>query len=235
MWRYHWKKYGGRRAGKILLDSAASIEKWRGVLVLWGGTFGVLLFFGTPLGDAVMSTWYLLPWWTVPVFLSASLVALFVRGLIKANYEEFQKLEKERNDLREEAQQQIAPPNEDLRQRSCELSAELFAFYERWWEGKDRALQPGEAVASVYYEVGGDSERSLEAARHDSWLMKEYRKQFGSKVMRLSDELAQQRCITPETRNKFENPEKPQDIEYIAQRLDALCNSPDFDPQEWNN
>jgi hypothetical protein len=93
MWRWHWKKYGGRRMGKILLDSAASIDKWRSVLVLWGGAFLGLLFISTPLGDAVMNTWHLLPSWSVPVFLLVSLVILFVRGLVKANYDKFTEVE----------------------------------------------------------------------------------------------------------------------------------------------
>lgn len=226
-WRWHWKKYGGRRAAKIFLDSALSIEKWRGALTLWGGAFATLLFFGTPLGDVVMSTWHLLPWWTVPVFLLVSLLALFVRGLVKANYGEVQRLEEERDDLREEAQQPLAPPNEDLRQRSCKLAAELYELIEQWQNGVDAALAPG-LMASVQREANGDPDGSLEIRAHGIWLMREYSKLLRGKMLKLSDELAQHRCITPGTRNRFENsPTKPEDIEDIARRLKVICGEPE--------
>jgi hypothetical protein len=48
----------------------------------------------------------------------------------------------------------------------------------------------------------------------------------------LSDELAQHKCITPETRKRFEEPAEPQGIQCIAQRLAAICNSPNLSPQE---
>lgn len=130
-----------------------------------------------------------------------------------------------------EAQEQLAPVNEDLRKRCCELSAELFEFYGRWRDNKDEVLQSGGLIARVQYEIDGDPDRLLEAARQDSWLMKEYSEQFASKVLKLSDELAQHRCITPETRKSMESPEKPQDVQYIAQRLAAICNRSEFDPQ----
>lgn len=231
-WRWHWKKYGGRRAVKIFLDSAAGIEKWRGVLALWGGAFASLLFFGTPLGDVVMSTWHLLPWWTVPVFLLASLAVLFVRGLIKANYEEFQELEKKRDGLRGETQQPLALPNEELRQQCCSLSAELSELIEEWQEGVDEILDASGMLAQVSYEMEGDPDRSLEIARQGSWLMRQYSEQFGSKTIKLSDELAQHRCINPEIRKRLESPEKPQDVRYIAQRLKLICNTSDFSSQE---
>src|SRR5215212_10560973 len=101
MWRFHWQKYGGRRSWRILIDSATSIEKGRGVVALWGGAFFGLLFLGTPLGDWVMSTWQILPWWVVPVFLLASVVFLFVRGLVKANYEDIQEIEGDKTRLKE--------------------------------------------------------------------------------------------------------------------------------------
>lgn len=131
MWRFHWKKYGGKRAGKILRDSAYSIDKWKSVLTLWVGAFAALLFIGTPLADVVMSTWQLLPLWVVPVFLLASLAYLFVRGLVKANYEEFQeasreldKVEEKRGDL-EDTLAKTRQELQALEARNAELKTEL--------------------------------------------------------------------------------------------------------------
>lgn len=222
--------------GKILLDSAASIEKWQGVLVLWGGVFFALLFVSTPLADTVVSTLQLLPWWTVPVFLLASLAFLFVRGLLKANYEEFRKIEHERDELKTEyeaiTQQPLAPVNEDLRQRCCRLSAKLSELIGRWRNAVEGALQPG-MMASVRREIDGDPDGSLEIKSHDNWLMEEYDEQFSDKVLRLSDELAWHRCITPETRKGLESPESPKDVRHIAQRLKLICDEPDSSSQEY--
>jgi hypothetical protein len=150
MWRWHWKKYGGLRMGKILLDSAASIDKWRSVLFLWGGAFLGLLFISTPLGDAVMSTWHLLPSWTVPVFLLVSLAILFVRGLVKANYEEFRRVEGERDQEQaamEALQEQIA--TEEQRATLKELLAEAIREGEELLKSRPSIEQAEEWVNKI--------------------------------------------------------------------------------------
>jgi hypothetical protein len=130
-----------------------------------------------------------------------------------------------------ETQEQFAPPNEDLRERCCKLSAELSELIERWQNAVDAALQLG-MIAQAQREGIGDPDGSLEIRSHDIWLVKEYGEKFGGKVLRLSDDLAQHGCITPETRKRLESPEKPQDVQYIAHRLKVICNNSNFDPQE---
>lgn len=120
------------------------------------------------------------------------------------------------------AQQNQPQSAEDLRQRSCKLSAELSELIGRWRNAVEGTLQPG-MMASVRREADGDPDGSLEIKSHDNWLMEEYDEQFSDKVLRLSDELAWHRCITPETRKKLESPESPKDVRYIARRLKVIC------------
>ena len=47
-----------------------------------------------------MSAWQLLPSWVWPAFVLASVAFLFVRGLVKANYEAFLEVEQERDEER---------------------------------------------------------------------------------------------------------------------------------------
>jgi hypothetical protein len=51
--------------------------------------------------------------------------------------------------------------------------------------------------------------------------------QFGGKILSLFDDLEQRGWCNPRDRERFENPAKPQDIQYIAQRLDAIYNRSD--------
>lgn len=127
-----------------------------------------------------------------------------------------------------ETQERAAPVSEDLRRRCRELSAELSKLIRQWQEKVSEALQPG-LLAKVQREVEGDPDGSLEIKGHDNWLMTEYRERFGIKVLRLSDGLAQRGCITPEIRQRLESPEKPQDVQYIAQRLKLICDEPNED------
>ena len=114
------------------------------------------------------------------------------------------------------------PSNEDLRQRCCELSAEIFEFYQQQRQNMEDSLQ------SEYWDTISDAslreqKRADEIAGHDRWIVDEYRRKFGSKILALSTDLAQVRAITPEDRNIFKNPTRPQDVQYIAARLDEIC------------
>jgi hypothetical protein len=100
MWRFHWERYGGRRAGRIFLDSAAGVEKWRAVA--WGIILLILWLLGPPVEALAVSVSQLLPGWVVPVFLLASVLFLFVRGLLKENYENFQEEEQKREQVEAE-------------------------------------------------------------------------------------------------------------------------------------
>jgi len=126
-----------------------------------------------------------------------------------------------------EPQGQIAPVNEDLGQRCCELYAGLSELIGQWREKVNETMNASGIFAKVYYESQGDPDRKLEIERHDAWMMEEYRKQFARKVLRLSDELAQYGHITPEIQKRLETPKEPQDVDYIAHRLEAICDSSD--------
>jgi hypothetical protein len=56
--------------------------------------------------------------------------------------------------------------------------------------------------------------------------MNRYGEQPGSDVLALSHDLAQGDWITPKDQRGFENFAKPKDIQYIAQRLAAICDRP---------
>ena len=121
--------------------------------------------------------------------------------------------------------------NEDLRQRCCKLSTEIFEFYKRQRENLIERLQ-SDYVSSLYNDPAREQKRAELIELHNTWMVDRYGEQFGGRVLKLSDDLANHNCITPEDRKRFENPTKPQDIQYIAQRLGAICNRSDSDPQE---
>jgi hypothetical protein len=123
-----------------------------------------------------------------------------------------------------ENQQPVAPVNEDLRQRSCKLSAELFEFYKHQRENIEQAMQSA-YMDSLYNDPVGEQKRSEIAAYYDRQIISQYSEHLGSKVLDLSGKLAQRKYITSRDQDRFENPEKSQDIQYIAQRLEAICHS----------
>src|SRR5215212_10563832 len=100
MWRFHWERYGGWRAVRIILDSAAGVEKWRAVA--WGAVLLILWLLGPPVEALAVSASQLLPGAVVPIFLVASVLFLFVRGLLKENYEGFQEEAQERERVKAE-------------------------------------------------------------------------------------------------------------------------------------
>ncbi len=131
-----------------------------------------------------------------------------------------------------EVQTSVSPPaNEALRQRCCKLSAELFEFYKRQREDIEVRLQSN-YMTSLFNDPVGDQRRSEVVAYYNRGIMDLYSKQFGDKVLTLSDDLAQHNCITSEIRDRFESPTEPQDIRYIAQRLAAICERSKFSSQE---
>ena len=114
------------------------------------------------------------------------------------------------------------PIDEDLKQRCCELSAEIFEFYRRQREHKEEALQ-SDYMRSLYNDPARDQIRSEQAAGHDSFMVDRYGEQFGGRVSALCDDLEPHGWCTPEDRRRFENAGGPEDVRYTAQRLDAIC------------
>jgi hypothetical protein len=124
------------------------------------------------------------------------------------------------------------PIGENLRQRCCKLSTELFEFYRHQQEHRDRAMQSDYMISRLNDPAGG-REYTEESARQNRGIMDKYREQLGHKVLALTRDLVQGKHITPRDQDRFENPEKPQDIQYIAQRLAALCGRSDSFSQEY--
>jgi hypothetical protein len=131
-----------------------------------------------------------------------------------------------------EAQELRILSEEDLRQRCLKLSAELFEFYRRQRENLDEQLQ-SDYMSRLYNDLAREQKRTELIERHSTWMVDRYGEQFGSRVLKLSDDLAKHNCITSADRNRFKKPATPQDIQYIAQRLDSICRRSAFDSQEY--
>lgn len=110
--------------------------------------------------------------------------------------------------------------DEDLRQRCRKLSVELFEFYRQEQEDLKRRLR----YTVLTRKLSDGSQIRREATdRHDKQTMDKYGEQFGSDVLALSNDLARGDWISLEDQKKLRNPTKPQDIQYIAQCLRAIC------------
>ena len=116
--------------------------------------------------------------------------------------------------------------DEGLRQRCRELYAEIFRFSERQRENKEDSLQ-SDYMLELLDKPAGNKIRSEHAVAHDRFMVGQYRKQFGGDVLALANDLAKHNCITTEDQDRLKNPTNPQDIEYIAQLLDAICRGSD--------
>jgi hypothetical protein len=123
------------------------------------------------------------------------------------------------------------PNDEDLAQRCCELSAEIFEFYKSQRENLVKTLQSGHGA---FFLKGSEKSewRSEETERQEKWMVDRYSEQFGGPVSALCDDIETRGWCTPEERNRFENPTEPQDIRYAAQRLNAICRRSGYEPQE---
>jgi len=111
------------------------------------------------------------------------------------------------------------PINENLRQRCRELSVELFEFYRREQKDLNKRLR----WTNLAEEPDRSQIRRGHTTDHNIQTMDRYGEQLGSDVFALSRDLAQGGWITPQDRDRFENPEKPKDIQDIALRLRAIC------------
>ena len=97
MVRHFYRDQYRNRIGKIFVESVFGAEKWTGLL--WGIFILAFACLTRPVQDYLMTTWEGLPVWAVPVFVMASVVVLFVRGLLKENFEKFREIEQERDAL----------------------------------------------------------------------------------------------------------------------------------------
>jgi len=112
--------------------------------------------------------------------------------------------------------------DEELKRRCCELSPEIFEFYRYQRQNMEDQLQ-SESMGRLYNDPAREQKRAELIEGHNRWIVDQYCEKFGGRTLKLSDDLAKHNCITPEDREKFKNPKKPEDIQYIAQRLDAIC------------
>jgi hypothetical protein len=124
---------------------------------------------------------------------------------------------------RPETQQQVTPVNEDLRQRCCELSAEIRKFYRRQKEDFDKRLKSDLRTVFLLEEPHRSQWRAEETERHEKAMVERYSEELGGVVSALCDDLEPHGLCILEQRNRFENPTGPQDIRYTAQRLEAIC------------
>jgi hypothetical protein len=125
--------------------------------------------------------------------------------------------------LRRDAELTAAQPiGEDLRQHCCKLSAEISESYKHWRVDVEQAMQ-SEYADSLFYDSVGDQKRSELRDYHERGTVDLYREQYGSRVRNLSDKLAQRGLITPDEQQRFRNPTNPQDIQDIAEGLEAIC------------
>ena len=127
-----------------------------------------------------------------------------------------------KSDDGQEAQPQILRTlnDEALKQRCRELSDKLFEFYRQEQEDLKNRLRYTVLTRKL---SDGSQIRREATASHDKQTMDKYGEQFGSDVLALSNDLARGNWISLEDQKKLRNPKKPQDIQYIAQCLRAIC------------
>jgi hypothetical protein len=97
--RFYRDEYRGQ-VGKIFVESVVGVDTWAGSI--GRGFFLLALTCLThPVQKRLMSAWEGLPIWVVPVAVMAAVVVLFVRGLLKENFERFLKIHHEKTRLEE--------------------------------------------------------------------------------------------------------------------------------------
>lgn len=122
----------------------------------------------------------------------------------------------------QEAQPQILRTlnDEALKQRCRKLSEELFEFYRQEQKDLNKRLR--------WTALARESSDRIQIRREATALqnketMDKYREQLGSDVLALVNDLAKGDWVTPEDRKRLKNLTEPQDIQYIAQCLRAIC------------
>jgi hypothetical protein len=114
------------------------------------------------------------------------------------------------------------PLDEDLIQRCCELSAEIFEFLRHQEEDFDKRLKSDHRY--VFLEGSYRSQwRAEEAEEYEERIVRKYSEELGGAVSDLCDDLEAYGWCPSRDRNKFETPAGSQDIRYTAQRLEAIC------------
>ena len=119
---FYRDQYRGR-VGKIFVESVFGVEKWAGVL--WGIFVVALAFLTSPVQDHLMSAWQGLPVLVIPVFVMASVVVLFVRGLLKANWQDFEEVKQERKEHENSLSSANKELKTDLRVTKLEAGTQL--------------------------------------------------------------------------------------------------------------
>jgi peptide methionine sulfoxide reductase MsrB len=122
-----------------------------------------------------------------------------------------------------EAQGSRLPTDEDLRERCCNLSAEIFDFHRGQQEDLDKRLKSDHRYVFLHEEPYRSQWRAEETERHEKGTVDRYSEQFGGKVSDLCDDLEPYGWCSFEERKRFESPTGTQDIRYTAQRLEVIC------------
>jgi hypothetical protein len=217
--RFYRDQYQGR-IGKIFVESVFGAEKWASLL--WGLFILALACLTRPVQDYLMSTWEGLPVWVVPVVVMALVVVLFVRGLLKENFEKVQEVQKERDALK----------------RRLEAAANLKAAKELL----GAAMREGEKLkAGSYVE---DGERILVSQeRVETWIDSTrdlieaaFDKEEGRRFMNSEGYEPEKRPPWREVRidpYRYHLTPRLQRLDQLLLRASELSVDPDFDPDEW--
>ncbi len=121
-------------------------------------------------------------------------------------------------------QEQVAPGDEELKQRSLRLADELYEFLEEYAE-KDPRYTMWPNVGTN--DTDPESQRRLdeftrETMRYNDFAMQKYSRRFGGKVVALVGHLKQHGLWNPEEPEKLDDPVHPIDVRRIADHLSAI-------------
>src|SRR5215210_19939 len=162
MLRFYREQFRGR-LGKIFVESVVGVDTWAGIgrgLFLLG-----LVFITEPVQKRLVRMWEGLPLWAVPVVVMAAVVALFVRGLLKENYANFQKVEAARRDIQDEkARLEERLTTEEKRRATLDLLGKLHANGQKLASSQPRLEEISQAAVEEITKWGEEVYRLIRAA-----------------------------------------------------------------------
>jgi hypothetical protein len=219
--RFYRDQYRGR-IGKIFFDSVFGVEKWYSLL--WVVFISALSFLTRPVQARIMGTWEGWPIWVIPVFVMASVVVLFVRGLLKENMQNILKLNQEL-----QAERDATGAERETRQA-----------LEKKWADKERrkalknALQHAHLEGKILHDEGPTQERVKDWAYRvavmitvalDTGEVGLFYNDFDVSVAPVADDSEVKQSIRRRLKNI-------RDLKVRVDR-DSLDVSPDFHAREW--
>ncbi len=204
---------------------------WKLILRIPGSLWGSASFLEKTISVSAfcLSVFGVTAWWPFsPLWALAPVALLFIYGLMKANYDKFRELERERDALQiriaELENQTTSRQPSELKGFCFHLSGKLRRFVEAR-ERNDPAMR--------IWRQRMDAETEKEKSRlwqeefkawkqHEAETMTRYDEIYQERTMALYGDLGRRGWCGPEDRPYFECPENPTEIREAAERLEAI-------------